>query len=50
METTPEGLRILETTAQVVGQKPPFGFRASSQDDYQSYTDFYKNTLVKDIK
>jgi phosphonate transport system substrate-binding protein len=50
METTPEGLRILETTAQVVGQKPPFGFRASSQDDYQSYTDFYKNTLVKNIK
>lgn len=50
MENDPEGIRILEATAQAIGQKPPYGFRASGPDDYRSYTDFYKNTLVKDIK
>lgn len=50
MDYDPEGQRILEASAQAVGQKPPLGFRASSQADYQSYLDFYKHTLVKDIK
>ena len=43
-------LRVLEATAQTIGQKPPYGFRASSPDDYRSYTDFYRNTLIKDLK
>jgi phosphonate transport system substrate-binding protein len=50
MELDPEGRKILATVAQVIGQKPPYGFRASSPDDYKSYTDFYRHTLVKDIK
>lgn len=50
MENDPEGARILEQTGQSVGQKPPYGFRASGQADYRSYSDFYRNTLVKDIK
>ncbi len=50
METDAEGQRILEATAQVIGQKAPYGFQASSPADYKSYTDFYKNTLVKDIR
>jgi phosphonate transport system substrate-binding protein len=50
MEVDPDGLRVLEATAQVIGQKPPYGFRASSPDDYRSYTDFYRNTLIKDLK
>ena len=50
MENDPEGIRILDATAQAIGQKPPYGFRASSPDDYRSYIDFYKNTLVRDIK
>lgn len=50
METDAEGQRILEATAQIIGQKPPYGFQASSPADYKSYTDFYRNTLVKDIK
>ncbi len=45
-----EGQAILEATAQVVGQQPPYGFLASGPDDYRSYPDFYKNTLVRDIK
>jgi phosphonate transport system substrate-binding protein len=50
MELDPEGRKVLEASAQAVGQKPPYGFRASSPADYQSYIDFYRNTLVKDIK
>lgn len=50
MDQNPEGMKILEATAQVIGQKPPYGFLASSPEDYHSYTDFYKNTLVRDIK
>lgn len=50
MENDAEGTAILAATAQLVGQKPPFGFRESSPEDYRSYTDFYKHTLVKDIK
>jgi phosphonate transport system substrate-binding protein len=50
MENDPEGLAILEMSAKLIGQKAPFGFRASSQEDYKSYTDFYQHTLVKDIK
>lgn len=50
MENDAEGQIVLEASARIVGQKPPYGFRASSQEDYRSYIDFYKNTLVKDIK
>ena len=50
MDTNPEGMKVLETTGNVIGQKPPYGFQASSPADYRSYTDFYRHTLVKDIK
>lgn len=50
MEEDPEGIRILEATAQVIGQKPPYGFRASSPADYRNYVEFHKNTLVKEFK
>lgn len=50
MENDPAGLAVLEATAHVIGQKPPYGFMASGQDDYRSYVDFYRTTLVKDIK
>ena len=50
MDADPEGARILEQTGKIIGQKAPYGFLASSPEDYRSYTDFYKNTLVKDIK
>lgn len=50
MENDDEGRRILAATAQIVGQKPPYGFRASGPEDYRSYVEFYRHTLVKDIK
>lgn len=50
MDDDPTGARVLETTAQVIGQKAPYGFQASSPQDYSNYTEFYRNTLVTDIK
>jgi phosphonate transport system substrate-binding protein len=50
MEADPEGQKILESTAKVIGQKPPYGFRRATPDDYLNYTEFYRNTRVKDIK
>lgn len=50
MDRNPDGEKILQASAQIVGQKPPYGFRASSPTDYRGYSDFYRTTLVKDIK
>lgn len=50
MDADAEGARILEASARIIGQKPPFGFRAATPADYRSYTEFYRNTLVKDIQ
>lgn len=50
MEYDPEGVKVLEATARVIGQKPPYGFIASGPDDYRNYSNFYKHTLVKDIR
>lgn len=50
MDKNPEGVKILEASAQIIGQKPPYGFRASSPADYRSYSDFYRHTVLKDMK
>lgn len=50
MDQEPEGRKVLEASAQAVGQKPPYGFRASGPADYRNYTDFYKNTVLKDVQ
>jgi phosphonate transport system substrate-binding protein len=50
MDADPEGRKLLEASAQLVGQKPPYGFRSATQADYRSYIDFYRHSLVKDIK
>lgn len=50
MEHDAEGRKVLESSAQIIAQKPPYGFMSSSPADYRSYTEFYRNTLVKDIK
>jgi phosphonate transport system substrate-binding protein len=50
MENDPVGRKVLEASAAVIGQKPPYGFQASSPADYAAYTDFYRTTLVKDIE
>ncbi|NTV96529.1 MAG: phosphate/phosphite/phosphonate ABC transporter substrate-binding protein [Thiobacillus sp.] len=50
MHGDPEGIKVLEASAAVIQQKPPYGFLAGSQKDYQNYLDFYRNTVVKDIE
>jgi phosphonate transport system substrate-binding protein len=50
MNSDPEGIAVLESSAKVIQQKPPLGFLPSSQKDYQNYIDFYRTTLVKDIE
>lgn len=50
MSNDPEGIKILEASAQAVGQKPPYGFIKSSPADYRHFVDFYRNTLVKDLE
>ncbi len=50
MEQDAEGRKVLEASAQVIAQKPPYGFLSSTPADYRNYTEFYRNTLVKDIK
>lgn len=49
MEDDAEGLRILRETAAAVGQRPPYGFSASSPADYAGYTDFYRHTVLKEV-
>lgn len=48
MEHDAEGLRILAATAEVIGQKPPYGFHASCPADYRAYTEFYNHALLRD--
>ncbi|NCA69266.1 MAG: phosphate/phosphite/phosphonate ABC transporter substrate-binding protein [Sphingobacteriia bacterium] len=50
MAEDPEGARILQTVGGIIGQKPPYGFLASSPEDYRNYVDFYASTLVQDIR
>lgn len=47
MNSNKGGLKILAASAQIIGQKPPLGFRASSPADYQNYVEFYQHSLVK---
>jgi len=50
MSNDPEGLKILQASAQSVGQKPPYGFTKASPADYRHFVDFYRKTLVKDLE
>lgn len=50
MDKDPEGIKVLEASAQVIQQKPPYGFLPATQQDYHNYIDFYRTTLVKDIE
>lgn len=50
MSQDDEGMKILESSAQIIGQGPPYGFFASSPAEYQNYVDFYRQTLVKDVR
>jgi len=44
-----EGKKILEASAALIKQKPPFGFVASDDKEYENYRKYYKSTLVKGL-
>jgi phosphonate transport system substrate-binding protein len=42
-----QGARILEASAALIQQEPPFGFVAAHNLDYDHYRKFYRTTLVR---
>lgn len=50
MDSDADGKQVLEAAANVISQKPPYGFRTATPADYRSYTDFYRHALLKDIR
>lgn len=42
-----EGRRVLEASAKVINQKPPYGFYPATQKDYQAYLDFYRHSVFR---
>lgn len=49
MDKEPDGKKILESAAALIKQKPPYGFVAADDKEYDNYRDYYKNTLVKGL-
>jgi phosphonate transport system substrate-binding protein len=49
MSKDPEGLKILESSAALIKQKPPLGFVAAQDREYENYRKYYKTTLVKGL-
>lgn len=50
MQNDPEGQRILEESAALVGQRPPLGFEAAGPADYRSHVRFYRTTVLRDLE
>lgn len=50
MDEQAEGLAVLKASAEVIRQPPPYGFRLSSDREYANYRNFYKSTVLKDLK
>jgi phosphonate transport system substrate-binding protein len=44
-----DGLKILEASAALIKQSPPFGFVPAEDREYENYRKFYKTTLVKGL-
>lgn len=47
MSADEEGKRVLEASAKLIKQKPPYGFAPARQGDYHAYVDFYRNSVFK---
>ena len=47
MAQEPEGQRVLEASAGLIGQQPPLGFVVAESRDYDNYRSFYRATLVR---
>jgi phosphonate transport system substrate-binding protein len=44
MKNDPEGMKILEASAAVVKQSPPYGFTRAEDQEYSNYRMFYKHS------
>jgi phosphonate transport system substrate-binding protein len=49
MARDPAGMKILETSAALIQQKPPYGFVPADDREYENYRSYYKTTLVKGL-
>ena len=50
MSEDAEGARVLEASARILQQKPPYGFVPADDKDYHNYVEFYRETRVQDIE
>jgi phosphonate transport system substrate-binding protein len=50
MSVDQEGMAVLKASAKVIEQQPPYGFRPAKPEDYQSYVEFYRRALVKEMQ
>jgi len=46
----PEGKRILEASAALIGQKPPLGFEPATDQEYRNQWEFYRTTVVPEFR
>ena len=47
MKNDPEGMKILEASAAVIKQNPPYGFTRAEDQEYSNYRMFYKHSHSK---
>jgi phosphonate transport system substrate-binding protein len=47
MASDAEGMAVLEASAKMIKQNPPYGFLPATQRDYQGYLDFYRDSVFK---
>jgi phosphonate transport system substrate-binding protein len=50
MANDPEGLRILNTSAAVIKQEPPYGFVPAQDSEYQNQREVYRSTWKKEAR
>jgi len=50
MARAPKGPKILEASAALIGQKPPFGFVSATAKGYENQLIFYINTALQELK
>ena len=48
MARDPQGLKILQASAQLIKQQPPLGFIEAADKDFNNIRDFYRKAVVKD--
>lgn len=49
MRKDPEGMKILEASATIIKQNPPYGFIRAQDYEYSNYRKFYMHSQVKEL-